>query len=95
LSGAVGRVISTADGSEAAAAIRASRPDFLLAGAGYGALAAELGIPLLPIADLGGRAALSGGFTGTRGSARLLAAIAATQAAPKSAADRSRRSQAV
>jgi nitrogenase molybdenum-iron protein beta chain len=83
LSGAVGRVISTADGSEAAAAIRASSADFLLAGARYGALATELGMPFLPIAE-GGRAALSGGFAGTRGSARLLAAIVATQAASES-----------
>ena len=83
LPGAVGRIISTADGSEAAAAIRASSADFLLAGARYGALATELGMPFLPIAE-GGRAALSGGFAGTRGSARLLAAIVATQAASKS-----------
>ncbi|MBB4199801.1 hypothetical protein CCR94_24120 [Rhodoblastus sphagnicola] len=78
-----GRVVATADGVETAAAIRASGADFLIAGARYGALAAELGIPLAAIADLGGRASLSGGFVGARGAARLLAALTATPVAPK------------
>jgi len=87
LPSAVGRIIASADGDVAAAAIRASGADFLLAGARHGALAAELGTPFLPIADLGGRAALSGGFLGTRGSARLLAAIAATLPAARCESD--------
>ncbi|PPQ36073.1 nitrogenase molybdenum-iron protein beta chain [Rhodoblastus acidophilus] len=79
LSAFAGRVISTADGAAVKAAIRDAEPDFLIAGARYGALAGELAIPFAPIADLGGRAALSGGFTGARGVARLLAALTAAQ----------------
>jgi nitrogenase molybdenum-iron protein beta chain len=83
-----GRVVATADGVEAAEAIRASGADFLIAGARYGALAAELGIPHAVIGDLGGRASLSGGFVGARGAGRLLAALTSAPAASKAAAPR-------
>jgi len=66
--------------AEAAAAIRGSGGDFLIADTRHGRLASELGIPLLPISGLGARAVLSRGWTGARGAGRQFAAAAATLA---------------